>query len=87
MLLVIRQLCQIRNECIPCKMFLCLLIRMPCVVFRNVCARWIDCFAAKVRPLAEAETFSLSGNALATLMNLCFLLLSAMPSIWLYQPL
>ena len=33
-------------------------------------ARWIDSFATKVRPLAEAKTFPLTGSALATFVSL-----------------
>ena len=33
-------------------------------------ARWIDSFATKVRPLAEAKTFPLTGRALATFVSL-----------------
>ena len=36
-------------------------------------ARWIDSFATKVRPLAEAKTFPLTGIALAILINRCLL--------------
>ena len=32
--------------------------------------RWIDSFATKVRPLAEAKTFPLTGSALATFVSL-----------------
>ena len=33
-------------------------------------ARWIDSFATKVRPLAEAKMFPLTGSALATFVSL-----------------
>ena len=62
-------------------------------------ARWIDSFATKVRPLAEAKTSisalaifvslkaELRNSALQSIDESFPLLSSALPPMWLYQPL